>query len=166
MGECAEGDQLNQEIFDAFAELIGRFIGQGEKLAGQFGVPLFAVKAMHWIGGGMAMKDLGRRMRCDPSFVTSIADSLEQRGLARREPSPADRRVKNLVLTAEGLDLKEQLEREMLAGMPWCEILTVAERQTLLTLIRKLTDAETSAEPGPSARAQQLSGAERAGGGD
>jgi DNA-binding MarR family transcriptional regulator len=35
----------------------------------------------------MTMKELGLRMGCDPSFVTSIADALEKHGLARREPS-------------------------------------------------------------------------------
>ena len=51
----------------------------------------------------MAMRDLGRQMHCDPSFVTAIADMLEKRGLARREASTADRRIKNLVLTREGV---------------------------------------------------------------
>ena len=73
MGQCQEDGQLNQEIFDAFAEFIGHVMARGAKVAEQFGVPVFAVKAMHWIEGGMAMKELGRRMRCDPSFVTAIA---------------------------------------------------------------------------------------------
>ncbi len=30
----------------------------------------------------MAMKELGKRMHCDPSFVTLVADMLEKRGLA------------------------------------------------------------------------------------
>ena len=112
MAECTEADRLNQEIFDAVAQLIGGVLANGERLAGEFGLPLFAVKAMHYLDGGIAMKELGRRMRCDPSFVTSIADSLESRGLARREPNPADRRIKNLVLTTEGLELKERLEHD------------------------------------------------------
>jgi DNA-binding MarR family transcriptional regulator len=164
VGECAEGDQLNQEIFDAFAELIGRVLAEGEKLAGRFGVPLFAVKAMHWLDGGLPMKELGRRMRCDPSFVTSIADSLEKRGLARREPSPSDRRIKNLVLTAEGRALRDQLDKEMLASMPWCGALDLAERNSLLAMVRKLIAAH-AAETG-EAPAPQLAGAERARGGD
>ena len=65
------------------------------------------------------MKELGLRMHCDPSFVTSIADMLEKRGLAVREPDPADRRVKRLVLTSAGLDMKHQMEQAMLARLPW-----------------------------------------------
>jgi MarR family transcriptional regulator, organic hydroperoxide resistance regulator len=161
--ECPEGGELNQEIFDAFAELIGHLLARGEKVAEQFGVPLFTVKALHWLDGGMAMSELGRRMRCDPSFVTAVADSLEKRGLARREPNPTDRRIKSLVLTAEGHELKGRLEREMLAHMPWCSALDLAERKSLLALVRKLAVAEASAAAAPAARTPQQTGGERAG---
>ena len=57
----------------------------------------------------MTMKELGQRMGCDPSFVTTIADALEKHGLARREPSLRDRRSKNLVLTDEGATLRQRL---------------------------------------------------------
>jgi len=160
VADCPEGGRLNQEIFDAFAEFIGHVMRRGEKVAEQFGVPVFTVKAMHWLEGGMAMKELGRRMHCDPSFVTAIADSLEKRGLARREPNPTDRRIKNLVLTAEGLELKDRLEREMLGQMPWCRALDVAERKSLLALVRKLVDAEASAT---ATQTPPTTGGERAG---
>lgn len=158
MAECADAANLNEEILDACAELIGRVLGEGQRIASRHGLPVFAVKAMHWLDGGLAMKELGRRLRCDPSFVTSVADALEERGLARREPSPADRRVKNLVLTAEGRELKQRLERELLASMPWCTALDPAERQTLLTLIRKLVAATPTGPAEPLTPAPQLAG--------
>ena len=68
------------------------------------------------------MKELGQRMHCDPSFVTSIADMMEKRGLAVRESDPADRRVKRLVLTA-GLDMRRQVEQAMLERSPWRQAL-------------------------------------------
>jgi DNA-binding MarR family transcriptional regulator len=94
------------------------------------------------------------------SDTTAVADSLEKRGLARREPNPADRRIKSLVLTAEGRELKGRLEREMLAHMPWCSALDLAERKSLLALVRKLAAAEASAA---AARTPQQAGGERAG---
>ena len=166
MAECTEGDRLNQQIFDAVTQLIGGVLANGEKLAGEFGLPLFAVKAMHYLNGGIAMKELGRRMGCDPSFVTSIADLLESRGLASREPNPADRRTKNLVLTTEGLALKQRLDREMVASMPWCRALDRAERESLLDIVRKLIEAENAqaaALPGAPARAPGHPGAGPAG---
>jgi MarR family transcriptional regulator, organic hydroperoxide resistance regulator len=81
-------------------------------------------------------------MSCDASFVTTIADTLERRGLARREPSLRDRRVKNLVLTAEGIAAKERMMQELALRMPWCYALDEKERHILLALIQKMLAAQ------------------------
>jgi MarR family transcriptional regulator, organic hydroperoxide resistance regulator len=137
-------DQLNAEILESVSELIGRIVGHGEQLAQKLGIPVPFIKAMHTMDCPMAMKELGKRMHCDPSFVTLVADMLEKRGLARREPHPADRRVKNLVLTEEGVSLKKKLETEISARMPWNRVLNDDERTQLLALIRKMLCAEDS----------------------
>jgi MarR family transcriptional regulator, organic hydroperoxide resistance regulator len=135
-------DQLNAEILESVSELIGRVIGHGEQLAQKLGIPAPFIKALHTMDCPMAMKDLGKRMHCDPSFVTLIADMLEKRGLARREPHPGDRRVKNLVLTDDGISLKKKLETEISARMPWNRALNDDERAQLLALIRKMLCVE------------------------
>ena len=84
------------------------------------------------------MKELGLRMGCDPSFVTTVADALEKRGLARREPSQRDRRSKNLVLTDEGAALRLRLWAELSSRAPWCTTLDTGERRCLLGLMRKM----------------------------
>ena len=132
-------DQLDGELLDCMAELIGALVGRAEGIAQRLGVPGVFLKALHRLDCPMAMKDLGQRMHCDPSFVTSIADMLEKRGLAVREPDPADRRVKRLVLTSAGLDMKHQMEQAMLARMPWRQSLTVDERAALISLLHKMT---------------------------
>jgi MarR family transcriptional regulator, organic hydroperoxide resistance regulator len=150
-------DQLNAEILESVSELIGKVIGHGEQLAQKLGIPGPFIKALHTMDCPMAMKELGKRMHCDPSFVTLVADMLEKRGLARREPHPADRRVKNLVLTEDGLSLKQKLETEISARMPWNRVLNDDERAQLLALIRKMLSAEDSdadtADSGTSAAA-------------
>jgi DNA-binding MarR family transcriptional regulator len=137
-------DQLDSEILDAMGELIASLIARSEQMAQRFGVPAFCLKALHLLKSSMAMRDLGKYMHCDPSFVTAIADLLEKRGLARREASTADRRIKNLVLTQEGIGLREKIEREFMAHMPW-RALDQQERVCLLSLIRKMTQAEPAA---------------------
>jgi DNA-binding MarR family transcriptional regulator len=132
------GDKLDRDIFDAMTAFFTQVVKHGEQLAEQFDVPMFCVKALHRLDDPMSMKELGKRMACDPSFVTMIADALEQRGLARREPSAADRRIKNLVLTPEGIERKHMVERALLSRMPWAQALDVNERETLLALIRKM----------------------------
>jgi len=140
MGTRSRDDQLDAEILDAMGELITSLIGRSEQIAQRFGVPAFCLKALHVLESSMAMRDLGRHMHCDPSFVTAIADLLEKRGLARREASTADRRIKNLVLTTEGLGLRKKVENEFKAHMPW-RVLDEEERACLLSLIRKMVAA-------------------------
>jgi DNA-binding MarR family transcriptional regulator len=146
----SDDDRLDIEVLDAVAGLFARLLSEGEDLAQKFGIPVFVMKALHMMDAPLAMKDLGRRMRCDPSFITGIADTLERRGLAARESDPADRRVKRLVLTAAGVELKQRLEREMAARMPWRVALTTQERASLLELIRKITPPVSAAAVCPA----------------
>ncbi len=155
---ATEADKLDHDILDAMIKLFRQILAQSERLAERYGVPLFCVKALHILDTSMAMKELGQRMGCDPSFVTAIADTLEKRGLAKREASAADRRVKNLVLSTDGIELKGLMEAEMLASMPWSRALDTAERETFLSLIRKLVDASTTgqADSEPAAPAKDV----------
>jgi len=134
-------NQVDVEILDAMAELLAAMLTRAENVAQQYGVPIFFLKALHRLDCPMAMKDLGQRMRCDPSFVTNVADQLEKRGLATRESDPADRRVKRIALTPAGLELKQRIETEILSGLPWRYALDNDERACLLGLVRKLLPA-------------------------
>ena len=131
-------DELNQQIADALGELIRHAHDLGQGIAADFGLTVTDTKALFMLEAPMTMKDLGLRMGCDPSFVTSVADALEKHGLARREPSQRDRRSKNLVLTPEGVKLRDRLYAEMSARAPWCTTLDTSERRCLLTLMRKM----------------------------
>jgi MarR family transcriptional regulator, organic hydroperoxide resistance regulator len=135
-------EQQSWEFANCFFELIGNIVGQGEQVAQRLGIPAPFIKALHTLECPMAMKEMGKRMHCDPSFVTLVADMLEKRGLARREPHPADRRVKNIVLTEDGLALKRKVEAEITARMPWNQALSEEERVQLLALIRKMLSAD------------------------
>lgn len=135
----SDEDLLDLEILDAVAGLFARIVAEGEALAKSFGIPVFVIKALHMLDTPLAMKDLGQRMHCDPSFITSIADTLEKHGLAAREPDPADRRVKRLVLTPAGADLKARLEDAVLSQTPWRQSLTREQRESLLALIRTMS---------------------------
>ena len=148
------GDKLGQEIFDAMTEFIALLIQRGEHLSQRYGVPVSCMKALRRLDTPVAMKDLGQRLHCDPSFVTMIADTLERHGLARREPNTADRRLKNLVLTPEGVELKARLEQAMLGRMPWCEAFDAEEKSSFLSMTRKL-NVVLAEGPVPRARGEQ-----------
>ncbi len=146
MGTRADEEQLDLDVLDAVAGLIAELLARGERVAETFGIPKFFIKALHLLDGPLAMKDLGRRMHCDPSFVTGIADMLEKRGLAARESDPGDRRVKKLVLTPAGQELKQQVEQAVLEHMPWRTALSTDERHCLLALIRKMAPPLSTSE--------------------
>jgi DNA-binding MarR family transcriptional regulator len=137
-----DSDKLAAEIADAFSELFEQMVERFEDLAKRFSLPAFCLKALHMLSSPMAMKELGQRFHCDPSFVTAIADMLDTHGLGRRETDTKDRRIKNLLLTPKGLALRERVEREMANFMPWTYALDRSERQTLLRLLRKMVAAE------------------------
>jgi DNA-binding MarR family transcriptional regulator len=141
---CPGGNDLDQEIFDAMTEFVTQLLQRGERLADRFDVPVSCMKAIRRLDAAVTMKDLGQRLHCDPSFVTMIADALEQRGLAKREPNPADRRIKNLVLTPRGQEVKATREQEVLGQMPWTRALSTEEREVFLRLVRKMNEAFAS----------------------
>ncbi len=137
-GPGADVDELNQQITDTLGELFRHAHDLGQGIAADFGLTVSDTKALFVLDAPMTMKDLGLRMGCDPSFVTSVADALEKHGLARREPSQRDRRSKNLVLTPDGVKLRDRLCAEFSARAPWCTTLDTSERQCLLGLMRKM----------------------------
>jgi DNA-binding MarR family transcriptional regulator len=130
---------MNREILDAFGSFAKQFGAICHSIAAGFGVASSDLLALFKIDGALPMKDLAQRIGCDASFVTAVADALERRGLARREPAEHDRRVKMLVLTPEGIAAKERLKRELATKMPWCSKLDDTERTCFLTLLRKMT---------------------------
>jgi MarR family transcriptional regulator, organic hydroperoxide resistance regulator len=131
-------EQLNQQISETIPEVIKQIHDVGQSIATEFGLTGSDAMALFKLDAPMTMKELGQRMGCDPSFITTIADALEKHGLARREPSLRDRRSKNIVLTPEGVTVRDRLCAELMARAPWCTGLDTGERRCLLGLMRKM----------------------------
>ncbi len=137
----------NRDILDSLTGLVKQVGVVAHAIAGGIGIAPHDLLAMFKLDGPLSMKELAQRMGCDASFVTAVADTLEEHGFARREASQRDRRVKNLVLTPEGIAAKERLMAGLAARMPWCYALDEAERQCFLGLLRKMLDAPHRSEP-------------------
>jgi DNA-binding MarR family transcriptional regulator len=131
-------DELNQQISQVFTEILKAAHDLSQSIATESGLTGSDAMALFKLEAPMTMKELGLRMGCDPSFVTTIADALEKHGLARREPSQRDRRSKNIVLTPEGVAVRERVVAELMARAPWCTTLDTSERRCLLGLMRKM----------------------------
>jgi DNA-binding MarR family transcriptional regulator len=91
---------------------------------------------------GAIQQELGTAMGIDPSTMVSLIDQLEDAGLAKRRPSPTDRRAREVVITPKGRRLLERarkllygVEDEVLGG------LSSSERDQLTTLMRRALES-------------------------
>jgi len=136
--EPGPDEDLNQQIADALSGLLKGAQDLAQGIASDLGLTGSDVMALLKLEAPMTMKDLGLKIGCDPSFVTSIADALESHGLARREPSLRDRRSKNIVLTPEGEKARARVCDELFARAPWSISPDISERTCRVGLIRKV----------------------------
>ena len=89
-------------------------------------------------GRPMPMKQLAATLSCDASNVTGLIDRLESRGLVRRLPGAADRRVKELDLTPTGARLRAQLIERMTAPPASFGRLSARDQRTLARILSRL----------------------------
>jgi DNA-binding MarR family transcriptional regulator len=80
---------------------------------------------------------LASMLGCDPSNVTPFVDRLERAGLVERQVDQHDRRVKTLVVTAEGRAMLERMNDIRGTDSPPLQGLSPTERDTLEKLLGK-----------------------------
>jgi MarR family transcriptional regulator, organic hydroperoxide resistance regulator len=91
-------------------------------------------------GEPMPMSALANALMCDNSNVTGIVDRLEAHGLVERRPSEHDRRVKTLVVTPKGIELRGQVERRMSEPPPPLAGLSDEDAATLRDILTRALD--------------------------
>ncbi len=87
---------------------------------------------------GVSMGDMARGIGVDPSYITALVDDLDERGLARREQAPDDRRVKIIVLTDAGRALAAEIEGVLSVPPTAFGALSHAELRQLRDLLDKV----------------------------
>jgi DNA-binding MarR family transcriptional regulator len=92
--------------------------------------------ALRELTGPMTMSELAERMDCEPSNATFVIDKLEKQGLLERHPHATDRRAKQLVLTVDGVALRERLIELLVQDSPLAG-LTPAEQGVLQGLLHR-----------------------------
>ncbi len=92
---------------------------------------------------------LAEAIGADKTRLIDVLDDLQDRGLIRREPDPADRRARLLALTSNGRRLRDQVRRairreeeRLLAALP------AGERATFLRALQRLTDSTSALSDG------------------
>ncbi|NNC13999.1 MarR family transcriptional regulator [Planctomonas sp. JC2975] len=97
-------------------------------------VPVLLARTVLLVDGRTPMREIASELGCDPSYVTSIADQLETRGLVVRTAG-RDRRVKVLELTDAGAELKSAVSEAVEHHGPFAYQLDVTQKQTLRELL-------------------------------
>ncbi|MFJ3879064.1 MarR family winged helix-turn-helix transcriptional regulator [Streptomyces sp. NPDC090077] len=109
--------------------------------AARHGLTSTQAKVLAQLDGPVPMRGLAALLACDASNVTGIVDRLQARGLVRREPDPRDRRVKNVVATAEGREVMRRVREEMQATHGALDTLDGEESAALYALLERLRPA-------------------------
>jgi DNA-binding MarR family transcriptional regulator len=131
------------ELVDLVYSFMRRVWEHAERRLSPHSLTLKHSFALHALDEPMAMNALGERLGVDASYVTTLADQLEERGLIERRSHPGDRRIKSLALTQEGRRLREQLARELWTDVPFLDALTTGDRAQLRRLLATALDHPT-----------------------
>jgi DNA-binding MarR family transcriptional regulator len=125
-----------------WASMIGLY-GDLTAAAAVHGLTYSQAKSLNVLRAGPAsMRSLADTLRCDASNMTGIIDRLEARGLVHREPSPTDRRVRNIVLSQEGAAAVDSIRTGMHTTHAALDALSPDERATLRSLLSRLYPAD------------------------
>jgi DNA-binding MarR family transcriptional regulator len=93
-------------------------------------------------GAPLPMHKLATMLACDNSNVTGLVDRLEARGLVAREPYEPDRRVKHIVITPLGEQLREQMTLRIGRPPEGLERLTLGEQRQLRDLLKRALESQ------------------------
>jgi len=146
------GPEPQRQLPELFFRVVRRLRHHAAEAAAEFDLSFQQSRALWRLEEPMATGTLAEQMGLDRSNVTSVVDRLEERGLVTRQPHPADRRVKLLVLTDAGRATRAAIDERIFATVTLFEALSEADQLELAGLLSKLldrADADASASVAP-----------------
>jgi MarR family transcriptional regulator, organic hydroperoxide resistance regulator len=94
-------------------------------------------------GAPLPMRLLARKLGCDASNVTGIVDRLEERGLLVRAVSAVDRRVKMLVLTDAGIQLRRMILNDLAEAPEPIAQLSAEDQRALRDILSRALEPQS-----------------------
>jgi len=108
-------------------------------------LPHFAVLAGLGDFGPLAQHELADRVGLNRSHLVGYLDEVEHQNLVRRERDPSDRRRQRVALTPKGEQRLTELKRVAdHSQAQFLDVLTEAERETLIGLMGRIVTADDS----------------------
>ena len=140
MTAMSAGDETACRAWELLTRLLLEQRGQLPAVAAEFELSPVQCHVLRLLDPGepIPMGRLAETLSCDASNVTGLVDRLESRGLLERRASPADRRVKVLVLTPTGARLRTQLQKRLSAPPDPFRQLSPADQRALVRILERL----------------------------
>ncbi|MCL5292171.1 MAG: MarR family transcriptional regulator [Actinobacteria bacterium] len=102
--------------------------------------PQYSILAMLWEKDGRPFNELASACCCSRATITGIIDTMEKKGLVKREPNPGDRRSLLVKLTEKGEALRRSAPTPQSIFGNCCSGIEPEEFGQLDRLLRKLND--------------------------
>ncbi|WP_441247127.1 MarR family winged helix-turn-helix transcriptional regulator [Kitasatospora sp. McL0602] len=132
------------QLMDQLARAAAAYYRNFAAMAAEHGLTLMQGKTLSLLREPRPMRTLADLLACDASNVTGIVDRLEARGLVRREVAPADRRIKNVLLTEEGEETVRRIRADMLSGLTGLDRLSDEDRHAFQALLTRVFPEPTA----------------------
>ena len=141
-------DAVTREIIALADQLVGRIWFQFLARIAEFNLSVPEAKALQSLEPDrpLTMRELSARLHANPSNVTVVVGRLEARGLVSRQGGE-DRRVKGVLLTSAGVDLRQRLANRLADDHPAVSGLSSSQRDALLRLLRRLSESASLGLP-------------------
>lgn len=152
-----EGEALAQETWALLFEVIRHEMRHFPAIAAEFELSPVQVHVMRALGESpLPMSSLAGFLGCDASNVTGLVDRLEGRGLVERQSAQHDRRVKLLVLTQAGEDLRKRLLARLMVPPPSIAALSSTDLRALRDIMGRALENMHPAEGGEAQSSKKV----------
>jgi len=128
-----------QEAWSLLGKLFWQMRPRMLAVAGELGLTppqMFALRALD-PEAPVPMRELAAQLHCDSSNVTGLVDGLEAHGLVERRSAERDRRVRMLVVTERGAQVRERLQETIQQVPPALASLSAADQRALRDILRR-----------------------------
>ena len=128
-----------QEAWSLLGKLFWQMRPRMLGVATEFGLTppqMFALRALD-PEQPVPMRELAAQLHCDSSNVTGLVDGLEAHGLVERRPAEHDRRVRMLVVTERGEQVRDRLNAVLNEVPPALASLAAEDQRALRDILRR-----------------------------
>ncbi len=136
--------QQAQQLHQALTQLVKKYQFRDRNDICCYGISVSQCYTLEALGehGTSTMQTLAQHLHLAVSTVTRVVDNLVEKGLVERHMSARDRRVCQVALTPDGVDLLHKLQGELIAReQTVLQRIPAASRDHVIRAIEELSHA-------------------------